>query len=289
MARKTKKQQKAIISLLSVIIVFGLSYIISNESISINHPIKQLTQLFIDNKPKQNSDKSSFQDSTPDEALARSVLTNTVIKQIGKNLEWNNAGAFIINNNKTNLKAKVTSAPYIDIKTKEIKGEIIPTVANALLTRNTRQYKNREETGNGSTSWTPPGWHQVYNLTGDYDHAVDRGHLVAYSLIGNLKGFDASASNPLNIATQTAWSNQANSNFSTGQNYYETIIRKALDNHQTIRYRVTLIYDNNDIVARGRQLEAKSSDGSVEFNVFVPNVQKGLEIDYVSGQVSLTD
>ncbi|MGT2772485.1 DNA/RNA non-specific endonuclease [Streptococcus marimammalium] len=289
MAKKIKKQQKAIISLLSVIIVFGLSYIVSNESISNNHPIKQFAQLFVEDKAKQNLENFSSQDSTPDEGLARSVLTSNVIRQIGQNFEWNNAGAFVINHNKTNLNAKVTSAPYIDIKTKQIRGEVVPTVANALLTKATRQYKNREETGNGSTSWTPPGWHQVYNLTGDYDHAVDRGHLIAYSLIGNLKGFDPSASNPLNVATQTAWSNQANSDSSTGQNYYETIVRKGLDNHQTIRYRVTLIYDNNDIVARGRQIEAKSSDGSIEFNVFIPNVQKGIKIDYLTGKISLTD
>ncbi|MBJ8349568.1 DNA/RNA non-specific endonuclease [Streptococcus zalophi] len=289
MARKTKKQQKAIISLLSVIIILGLSYIVSNDAVSNSHPIKQLAQLFVENNSKQNSGNLSFQESTPDEDLARSVLTSTIIKQIGWELEWNQAGAFIVNHNQTNLNAKVSSAPYIDIKTKEVSGEVVPTVANALLTKNTRQYKNREETGNGSTSWTPPGWHQVYDLTGDFNHAVDRGHLVAYSLIGNLRGFDPSASNPLNIATQTAWSNQANSEFSTGQNYYETIIRKGLDNNKIIRYRVTLIYDKNDIVARGRQLEAKSSDGSIEFNVFIPNVQKGLKITYETGQITLTE
>ncbi|MBJ8325898.1 DNA/RNA non-specific endonuclease [Streptococcus pacificus] len=289
MARKSKKEQKAIISLLSVIIILGLSYIASNDAISNNHPIKQLVHIFSEDEGRQDSKQSPLQDSTPDETLARSVLTTTVIKQIGQKLEWNQAGAFIVNHNQTNLNPKVSSAPYIDIKTKEVSGEVVPTVANALLTKNTRQYKNREETGNGSTSWTPPGWHQLYDLSGDFDHAVDRGHLVAYSLIGNLRGFDPSASNPLNIATQTAWSNQANSEFSTGQNYYETIVRKGLDNNKIIRYRVTLIYDKNDIVARGRQIEAKSSDGSIEFNVFIPNVQKGLTINYETGQMTLTE
>lgn len=274
-----KKKQQALIGLVLALILAFSGYSLSETG---------LVKLGESEQSSIGVNRSSIDRETPDESMATSVLTDSVKGQLPEQLEWNGAGAFILEGNQTSLDAGVASQPYVDNKTKRVQGQQVPTVANALLSRATRQYRDRNETGQGQTDWRPPGWHQVHDLPGDYDHAVDRGHLIGYALAGSLKGFDPSTSNPANIAVQTAWSNQAADDYSTGQNYYETLIRRALDNNKRVRYRVTLIYaDDDDLVAVGRQLEAKSADGSLEFNVFIPNVQSGLSINYHSGEVSV--
>lgn len=219
----------------------------------------------------------------PTQEQAEAVLTPQVKTQLGGNVEWNGAGSFVVNNNQTNLNTNIASAPWA---VNHLDSQGRPWQGDAWLSRATRQYRNRQSTGNGASSWKPAGFEQASHLTGGYSHAYDRGHLLGYALVGGLPHFNASESNPQNIATQTAWANEARSSRSMGQNYYEGLVRRKLDQGVKVRYRVTDIYNDNNPVPSGAHIEAKAADGSLQFNVFVPNVQRNININYQTGRVT---
>ena len=64
---------------------------------------------------------------------------------------------------------------------------------------------------------------------------------------------------------------------------------KETKNH--VLYRATPIFEGENLVATGIQLEALSVEdkgASIKFNVFIYNVQEGITIDYTTGDSKLT-
>ena len=60
-------------------------------------------------------------------------------------------------------------------------------------------------------------------------------------------------------------------------------------NHHVL-YRVTPVFEGNNLVASGVQIEASSVEdrcGDICFNVYVYNVEEGITIDYLTGESKL--
>ena len=121
----------------------------------------------------------------------------------------------------------------------------------------------------------PAGWHTVRydDLIAD-KYLYNRCHLIGYQLTGE-------NANEQNLITGTRYLNVEG--MLPFENQVADYVRKT-GNHML--YRVTPIYDGNDLVARGVEMEASSVEDQgkgLEFHVFVYNVQPGIEIDYATG------
>lgn len=130
-----------------------------------------------------------------------------------------------------------------------------------------------EERGNiGSIK--PSGWHTVkYNGIVDGNYLYNRCHLIGFQLAGE-------NANEKNLITGTRYFNVEGMLPFEGQvaDYVQ-----ETDHH--VLYRVTPIYDVDNLVASGVQMEAASvEDDEIRFNVFVYNIQPGITIDYSTGE-----
>lgn len=124
----------------------------------------------------------------------------------------------------------------------------------------------------------PSGWQTVKYDNIDGKYLYNRCHLIGYQLTGE-------NANKLNLITGTRYMNVE------GMLPFENMVAdyiKETNNH--VLYRVTPIFNGDDLVARGVQMEAVSVEDNgdgVCFNVFVYNVQPCITIDYATGKSSL--
>ena len=120
----------------------------------------------------------------------------------------------------------------------------------------------------------PTGWHTVKYNNVDGKYLYNRCHLIAYQLTGE-------NANNKNLITGTRSFNV------DGMLPYEEMVGdyvRETGNH--VLYRVTPVFDGDDLVAKGVQMEAMSVEDKgedIKFNVFVYNVQDGVKIDYETG------
>lgn len=126
----------------------------------------------------------------------------------------------------------------------------------------------------------PSGWHTVKYDNVDGKYLYNRCHLIGYQLT-------AENANEKNLITGTRYMNV------DGMLPFENMVAdyiKETEHH--VRYRVTPIYEGDNLVASGVEMEAESVEDEGEglsFHVYVYNVQPGIEIDYATGDSHETD
>ena len=125
----------------------------------------------------------------------------------------------------------------------------------------------------------PSGWHLVkYNGVVDGNYLYNRCHLIGYQLSGE-------NANVSNLITGTRYLNV------NGMLGFENEVAdyvQSTGNH--VLYRVTPIFEGDNLVASGVLMEAKSVEDAgagICFNVFCYNVQPGVAIDYATGDSAL--
>lgn len=121
----------------------------------------------------------------------------------------------------------------------------------------------------------PSGWKTAKYDIVDGKYLYNRCHLIGYQLTGE-------NANEQNLITGTRYMNVE------GMLPFENLIAdyvKETGNH--VIYRVTPVFEGNNLLSSGVQMEAKSVEDDGEgvcFNVYVYNVQPGIGIDYSTGE-----
>lgn len=147
-------------------------------------------------------------------------------------------------------------------------------VAYANICRDIMPTEERGQIG----SVRPTGWHTVkYNDLIEGNYLYNRCHLIGYQLAGE-------NANEKNLITGTRYLNV------TGMLPFENEVAEYVRNTGNhVLYRVTPVFDGDNLVASGVQMEAWSVEDSgagVCFNVYCYNIQPGIIIDYSDGSSS---
>ncbi len=181
-----------------------------------------------------------------------------------------------------------SGAPYV-----EVNGNVPYFTETDLTSESFEYYSDLDELGRCGTAYSsvgtdlmptekrgsiskvkPTGWQTAKYDFVDGKYLYNRCHLIGYQLT-------AENANAKNLITGTRYLNV------DGMLPFENLVAdyvKETENH--VLYRVTPVFDGDNLVASGVLMEAESveDDGDgVEYCVYVYNVQPGVEIDYATG------
>lgn len=129
----------------------------------------------------------------------------------------------------------------------------------------------------------PTGWKQEKYpgiVDSEPPYLYNRSHLIAYSLAGE-------NSNEKNLITGTRYFNQE-----IMQIFELKVLDYVRDTDNHVLYRVTPVFEGDNLLAKGVEMEAWSvEDGGkgICFNVFCYNVEPFIDIDYATGASKISE
>ncbi len=210
-------------------------------------------------------------------AFTSNIMDNNISVDKSYSLDsipaYNNESYAIIDNNKPQFKEtdyqKTSFEHYSDL---DNLGRC--QVAFALVSPKTMPTEERGSIG----MIKPTGWHTIKYDIVNGKYLYNRCHLIGYQLTGE-------NANEKNLITCTRQMN------TEGMLEFENQVADYVENTKdSVLYRVTPIFEGNNLLASGVQIEAASvSDkcGEICFNVYVYNVQNGIDINYQNGDSKL--
>lgn len=213
----------------------------------------------------QSNSPVSVENKVEKEAVQTSTLKLKDIKAYDKT-------AFVeINDNVPDFYiSQITTNPYVSFSPLDKLGRTGACIA--CLSKETLPTESREQV----SGVDPSGWNNKrYDQLIEGQYLFNRSHVIAYQLCGD-------NGSPENLITGTDYLN------TNGMHFFEDMVAAYLEKNKDhhVIYRVTPFYDGDNLVPMGVQMEAFSVEDygkDLCFNVFVYNVQPGIEINYKNG------
>lgn len=269
MNKKLKQRIIVLIGLILTGVGFG-----NNQAITdfLTLPIKESIQ-----KVTTPSEKKKVQsnEQTPT-TTSESYNANQYKELAALDFKSGDSAVFTVNNGRSTLDISQWE------ENKVIYGDLDPLNRTTFVTAYLDRKNLGRSEGRERQVWKPTGWHQKKV---DGELIVNRGHLLAYTSSFNFdsdgnfrEGESGSQDNPKNLAAQTAFSNQ------NVQTIYEKKVRDAqkITGNKVI-YQIVTVFRGNELMPRGYWLQAIDSNGILNFNVYVYNVQPKVVFNYEDG------
>lgn len=291
--RKPKQSSKTLFLIITIFIFYMLFFnknenqhgdVIKNTVVQNDNIIKETTQHNIENSDIKNKEAKNINYIV----TLNNLQANK--QQIELNIpEYNGKDYIELNNNipffDDNIH-ELSNGLYESYMTLDDLGRCGSAIANVsiktmpieIVHRNGKPYIKKIQRGEIGTV-KPSGWktYKFDNVDGKY--LYNRCHLLGYQLT-------AENANRDNLITGTRYFNVKG--MLPFENMVADYVNESIDvenktsNH--VLYRVTPIFYENDLIAKGVIIEAQSiEDMEVQFCVFVYNIQPDIKINYADG------